>query len=99
MYKLLNRKSGTDSMTDKPQLVQAWYSDITLLRFFVHQGEPTISLTEPIISRVLAVFPTQRFHQPRSGAPPPTPTIVNSKNPSTRGLVSGHLTRAAHAVP
>lgn len=34
---------------------------------------------EPTIPEVLAVFPTQRFHQPRSAAPPPTPTIANYK--------------------
>ena len=45
---------------------------IQMSRYCAEEAEPTIP-------RVLAVFPTQRFHQPRSAAPPPTPTIVNSK--------------------
>ena len=44
---------------------------------------------EPTIPRVLAVFPTQRFHQPPSAAPPPTPTIGTYK-PFNSYLVSGH---------
>jgi hypothetical protein len=45
---------------------------------------------EPTIPRVLAVFPTQRFHQPHPAAPPPTPTIATYK-PFNSYLVSGHL--------
>jgi len=50
---------------------------------------------EPTIPEVLAVFPTQRFHQPRSAAPPPTPTIATYK-PFNSYLVSGHYKIASH---
>ena len=52
-------------------------------------GSQTSNEKEPTIPRVLAVFPTQRFHQPPSAAPPPTPTIGTYK-PFNSYLVSGH---------
>ena len=84
-------KSGYNSLDAFSALRDILLTCISRCRQVLAAGEQVklLGAREPTIPRVLAVFPTQRFHQPPPlHRPPHLPS--QTVNPFTRGLVSGH---------